>query len=89
MKPNKEIRATCNACGHVWHYLPGERIKEFGERMSAAGQSMEKEGCAMAPGCCLLSGFMPTPQRPSTLTSRCPKCNSTSISREFISYETR
>jgi len=79
----KEVRATCNACGHVWHYLPGERRQEFGHRMSAAGQGISKAGCAMGP-CCCLSAFMPSPQKVSTLTTRCPKCNSASISRATV-----
>lgn len=87
MSQKKEIRATCNACGHVWHYLPGERMREFGERLDAASDPAAKLGCTMMTcglgGC--LSPFMPT-KTPSTLTSRCPKCNSSSISRETVRH---
>lgn len=78
----KEIRACCNACGHIWHYLPGQRGQEFGEQMGAFGQEMTRCGCSMGP-CCCLTAFMPT-RKPTTITSRCPKCNSASIRRETV-----
>ncbi len=46
----KEIRATCQACQHVWHYLPGQKTKD-------AGESMQRMGCAMM-SCGLSSLFM-------------------------------
>ncbi|MCE9546108.1 MAG: DUF4339 domain-containing protein [Planctomycetia bacterium] len=80
-----EVRATCNACGHVWHYLPGERVQEFGNRLSGVGSEMNKVGCTMLT-CGCLSPFMSNPQRTSSLTTRCPKCNSSSISRETVRH---
>lgn len=71
----KEIRATCNACGNVWHYLPGERMGEL-------GQGMNKLGCNIMTCGCLLP-FIGS-KRNSTLTTRCPKCSSSSISRQTV-----
>jgi predicted Zn-ribbon and HTH transcriptional regulator len=72
----KEIKATCNACDHVWHYLPGERMQE-------AGKGMQKLGCNIM-SCGLASLFM---KKPEDLTSRCPKCNSKAITRETVEHD--
>jgi predicted Zn-ribbon and HTH transcriptional regulator len=77
-----EIQARCKACGHVWHYLPGERMSEFGQSIGNVGHEMQKFGCSvMTCGC--LSPFMSTRPKAS-ITSRCPKCNSTAIDRQKV-----
>jgi len=71
----KETRATCNVCGHVWHYLPSEVI-------SSVGDSMQKAGCSMMT-CGCLSPFMSKTDKPH---SKCPKCSSTAIKREKVEH---
>jgi hypothetical protein len=69
----KEIKATCNVCGHVWHYLPFDAI-------GSAGDSMMKGGCTIL-SCGCLSPFM---SKTDEHYVKCPKCNSTAIKREKV-----
>jgi predicted RNA-binding Zn-ribbon protein involved in translation (DUF1610 family) len=77
----KEMRATCSACGHVWHYKWGE---EFQKKMDNFSTESSKLGCnLMTCGC--LNAFM-QPKR-TIPVGRCPKCGSSAISRETVTHE--
>ena len=69
----KEVRATCQSCDHVWHYLPGQGMKQ-------AGEAMQRAGCALMT-CGVASLFM---KKPENLVSQCPKCGSRAVKSEDV-----
>lgn len=73
-KKIKETRATCKACGEVWHYGKADAIQNFGEQMQDAGKSM------MCCGGCL-------PKSTQRDLSKCPKCGSSAVEREQVIHE--
>jgi hypothetical protein len=68
-----EIKATCKACGHVWHYLPSDAL-------ASAGQQLQQLGMSLTPGCCCCTGFMQQPQP----IDKCPKCSSRAVTTEKV-----
>ena len=73
-KKIKETKATCKACGKVWHYGKSDAIKNFGEKMQDAGKGM------MCCGGCL-------PKSTTRDLNKCPECGSSAVDRETIEHE--
>ncbi len=71
----KEVRATCQSCQHVWHYLPGQKMQQ-------AGETMQRAGCAIMT-CGLATLFMKKP----TDLGQCPKCGSRAVKAEDVVHE--
>jgi len=79
-RPVKEVRATCTACGHIWHYKWGE---EFQKKSAEFQRQTAKATCFLAT--CGLAGLLtPLTQRKDTSVGKCPKCGSSAISRETV-----
>lgn len=82
----KEIKCKCNQCGHIWHYLEEEEKKL--KRQSASNAMI---GCGM---CCNPLGALFLNKsnelsREAEKLKKCPKCNSTDITRTTIYHEKR
>jgi hypothetical protein len=71
-----EVKAICAACGNVWYYTVGERVKEFGRKMQRGGEELRTLGVGRA--------YMPAG---ATRTTECPKCGSKAINRETVTHE--
>lgn len=75
----KETRATCKACGNVWHYGKAEEIE-------ATGAALQNVGKAMM--CC--TGCVPAaaiPDKKVTDLNKCPKCGSRAITKETVEHD--
>jgi hypothetical protein len=70
-----ETKATCQACGHVWHYLPSDALRSTGEQLQRIGMDM-------TPCCCCLSGLT---QRPKPI-DQCPNCGSRAAQKERVTH---
>ena len=74
----KEIKCKCNQCGNVWHYL-----EEDEKKLKSQATSNALLGCGM---CCnpfgaLFSNKSIDLQREIGKIKKCPKCNSTDVTR--------
>ena len=82
----KEIKCKCNQCGNVWHYL-----EEDEKKLKTQATSNALIGCGM---CCnpfgaLFSNKAADLQRELDKMKKCPKCNSTDVTRTPIYHEKR
>jgi hypothetical protein len=82
----KEIKCKCNQCGNVWHYLEEDEKKLKSQSISNA-----MIGCGM---CCnpfgaLFSNKSIDLQREMDKMKKCPKCNSTDVTRTPTYHEKR
>ena len=79
MRKIKETRATCTACGNVWHYGKVEQLE-------SAGAALENAGKAMM--CC--TGCVPAiliPDKKVVDLGKCPKCGSKAVTKETVEHE--
>lgn|SRR5487761_631555 len=75
----KEIKATCNACGKVWHYGKQDSWNQTASALSNAGKSMM---------CC--TGCVPAifiKDKKVTDLKKCPACGSRNVKTEEVNYE--
>lgn len=80
----KEIKCTCNECGHIWHYLDSDvqrlRSQAFGNTMVGAGM------CCNPFGTLFINKSLDI-SRELEKFSKCPKCNTSNITKEEKFYE--
>lgn len=85
-----EIKCTCNQCGKVWHYLPSD-TKPTG--VETGGALMAIGGCMTCNPLLTLGGSLVqnvgADKTRKKLATNCPKCNSTNITKERITYKKR
>ncbi len=82
----KEIRCTCHRCGHIWHYLESDKT-------SLASQSF-LNSCVGCSTCCspfslLASNKADDLNREIKKLDRCPKCNSSDVTKQPVYHEKR
>lgn len=82
----KEIRCTCHQCGHVWHYLESDEISLKTESCTNA--------CVGCSTCCspfslIFQNKSRDLDREIAKLKKCPKCNSSDVSKEPIYHEKR
>jgi hypothetical protein len=78
-KKISETKATCNACGNIWHY--GKT-----DQMESAGAALQNAGKAMM--CC--TGCVPAlfiPNKEVVNLDKCPKCGSKAVTKETVEHE--
>ena len=80
----KEMKCKCNQCGNVWHYL-----EEDEKKLKIQAMSNAMIGCGM---CCnpfgaLFSNKSMDLQREMSNMKKCPKCNSTDVTKNPIYHE--
>lgn len=78
MRKISETRATCQACGTVWHY-GNDELESAGAAMSNAGKSM------MCCGGCAPALFIP--DKKFVDLSKCPKCGSRAVTKKKVEHE--
>ncbi len=74
-----EIKATCQACGHIYFFDKTDQLTHMGAEMEKTGQAM------MCCGGCWPMAF--APQKQTVDPSRCPKCGSRAVQKEKIVHE--
>lgn len=79
MREIHETRATCKACGHVWHYGKQDELISAAENMENVGKDM------MCCGGCLPALLIPD-KKPVDY-GKCPNCGSSAVSTEQVTYE--
>lgn len=79
MRRIRETRATCGACGNVWHYGKADQLQSAGAAMQNAGQAM------MCCGGCVPAAWMP--QKNVIDLGKCPKCGSRAVTRRIVEHE--
>ncbi len=82
----KEIKCKCNQCGNVWHYLEEDEKKL---KSQAMGNAMIGCGMCCNPFGALFSNKSIDLQREMDKMKKCPKCNSTDVSRTPNYYAKR
>ncbi len=78
-KTVQETRCTCQACGNVWFYGKQDVKMNQANAMGNLGKSMM---------CC--GGCWPAlliPDKKIVNLGKCPKCNSTAVIKEQVTYE--
>ncbi|MBM2820918.1 MAG: hypothetical protein HW405_678 [Candidatus Berkelbacteria bacterium] len=84
-KELKEIKNTCQGCGHTWFYDRSDQLKNFGEKMDVVSDDLVKTSC-----CCLFFplGFLTflIPKKKVIDLNRCPKCGSKAIKKETVTH---
>lgn len=79
MRKIRETRATCGACGKVWHYGKAEELQSAGAAMQNAGKAM------MCCGGCAPAVLIP--QQKVVDLNKCPKCGSRAVTRAIVEHE--
>ena len=82
----KEIKCKCNQCNHVWHYLESD---EKNLKRQATGNALMGAGMCCNPFGALFSNKSLDLQRELKKMKKCPKCNSTDITKSPIYHEKR
>jgi hypothetical protein len=80
LKKVKETKCTCKACGNVWFYTGQEAFSIKMDKFGKFGKDMMR---VVQGG---MAWLFPE-DKISTITAKCPKCNSTAISKEPIVHE--
>ena len=82
----KETKCTCQVCGNIWHYGKGEYLQNKGQRMiNSANQSSNCSSDLLCCSGCWPAAFLPKAQQvPVKDLTKCPKCNSSAITREEV-----
>lgn len=78
MRTIQETRATCAACGNVWHYGKIDEMDATSDQLHNAGRAMM---------CC--SGCLPAlliPERKPAELGKCAKCGSTAVTKETVEH---
>jgi len=78
----KEIKCTCNECGHIWHYLESDIKRLQGQAVSNA---MIGAGMCCNPFGSLFMNKSMDVSRELEKFSKCPKCNTSNITKEELS----
>ncbi len=81
-----ETKCTCQVCGNVWYYDKQEYLENKGQRMiNSANQSSNCSSDLLCCSGCWPAIFLPRHQQvPVKNLNKCPKCNSSAISKEEI-----
>lgn len=79
MKTISETRATCQACGNVWHYGKMDELDSASAAFSNAGKSM------MCCTGCVPAAFIR--DKKVVDLGKCPKCGSRAITKEKVKHE--
>ena len=78
-KKISETKATCNACGNIWHYGKTDQLESAGAALQNAGKAMM---------CC--TGCVPAlfiPNKEVVNLDKCPKCGSKAVTKETVEHE--
>ena len=84
----KEVKCKCNQCGNVWHYL-----EEDEKKLKEQSNANRLVGCGTC-ACCSPFGVLFTNkandlQREADKIKKCPKCNSTDVTKTQIYHAKR
>lgn len=79
MRKIRETKATCGACGNVWHYGKAEQLQSTGAAMQNVGKDM------MCLGGCAPAVFIP--EKNAVDLGKCAKCGSRAVTREVVEHE--
>jgi DNA-directed RNA polymerase subunit RPC12/RpoP len=74
-----ETKATCKACGNVWHYGKSDSLEQVGNASSNCGKSMMC--CTCSPLALLI------PDKKITDLNKCPKCRSRAVEKEKVTHD--
>jgi hypothetical protein len=80
----KEIKCKCNQCKHIWHYLESDEKRL---RSQAAGNAMIGCGMCCNPFGALFSNKSIDIQKDIDKMKKCPKCNSSDVTKSSIYHE--
>ena len=85
----RETKCTCQACSNVWYYGKGEYLQNKGQRMiNSANRSSDITNDLLCCSGCAPAAFLPKAQQvPVKDLTKCPKCNSSAITREEVIHE--
>jgi hypothetical protein len=86
VKNIKETKCTCQICGNVWYYDKQEYLENKGQKMiNSANQNSNCSSDLLCCSGCWPALFIPRAQQvPVKNLNKCPKCNSSAISREEV-----
>jgi len=86
VKSIKETKCTCQVCGNVWYYDKQEYLENKGQRMiNSANQNSNCSSDLLCCSGCWPALFIPRAQQvPVKNLNKCPKCNSSAITKEEV-----